>query len=126
VAHRRTSQARADFWHPTPPTAVPPSGTTGTAPSVPSTVTETSGGASPVAAVGATRFHATKEIDPTRAVRDIGVISDEVLTALSAAGVQVRITVDIESADLGRLAPHQVTVLKENLATLGFTDWNVE
>jgi hypothetical protein len=34
--------------------------------------------------------------------------------------------VDIESSSLDKLTPEQVTVLKENLATLGFTDWAVE
>ncbi len=74
----------------------------------------------------ATRFHATKALDASRPVRDISVISDEILTPLSTASAHVRITIDIESADLEKLTPDQVTALKENLATLGFTDWNVE
>jgi hypothetical protein len=73
-----------------------------------------------------TRFHATKALDPSRPVRDISVISDEILTPLSTASAHVRITVDIESGDLEKLDPDQVNALKENLATLGFTDWNVE
>lgn len=75
---------------------------------------------------GATRFHATKALDATRPVRDVSVISDEILTPLTTAGAHVRISVDIESADLAKLNPEQVAALKENLATLGFTDWNVE
>ena len=74
----------------------------------------------------ATRFHATKALDPSRPVRDISVVSDEILTPLSTASAQFRITIAIESADLGRLAPDQVTALGENLATLAFSDWNVE
>lgn len=77
-------------------------------------------------AVRATRFHATKSLDASRPVRDISVISDEILTPLTTAGAQVRITVDIESMDLSKLTPEQVTALRENLTTLGFTDWDVE
>lgn len=75
----------------------------------------------------ATRFHATKALNAARPVRDISQISDEILTPLfSATGVQVRVTVDLESASLDKLTPEQVTALKENLTTLGFADWSVE
>lgn len=75
----------------------------------------------------ATKFHATKALDSSRPVRDISLISDEIITPLFAAnGVQISITVDIESAGLDKLTPDQVTVLKENLKTLGFVDWSVE
>jgi predicted AAA+ superfamily ATPase len=74
-----------------------------------------------------TRFHATKALDAARPVRDISLISDEILTPLfTANGVDIRVSVDIESSSLDKLTPEQVTVLKENLATLGFTDWGVE
>ena len=84
------------------------------------------GGQGSMSVAKATRFHATKALDPSRPVRDISVVSDEILTPLSTASAQFRITIAIESADLGRLAPDQVTALGENLATLAFTDWNVE
>jgi len=81
----------------------------------------------PAVEVKATRFHATKALDLSRPVRDISNITDEILTPLfSANGVPVNITVDIESSSLSKLTPEQITVLKENLATLGFVDWNVE
>jgi hypothetical protein len=84
-------------------------------------------GPSTTAPVKATKFHATKALDPSRPVRDISLISDEIITPLFAANdVQISITVDIESAGLDKLTPDQVTALKENLKTLGFVDWSVE
>jgi predicted AAA+ superfamily ATPase len=74
----------------------------------------------------ATRFHAIKALDPTRPVRDISQISDEILTLFIASGAPVRITVDIESTAVAKLTPDQLTALKENLNTLGFKEWNVE
>jgi hypothetical protein len=75
----------------------------------------------------ATRFHATKAVDAARPVRDISLISDEIITPLfTANGVEVRVSIDIESSGLDKLTPEQVTVLNENLATLGFTDWGIE
>jgi len=73
-----------------------------------------------------TRFHGTKALDPTRAVRDISQISDEILAIFTVDDVPLHITVDIESSALARLTVEQITALKENLATLGFTDWSVE
>ena len=72
------------------------------------------------------RFHGTKDIDPTRAVRDISQISDEILAVFTTSGVPVTITVDIESSAVERLLEEQITALRENLRTLGFTDWNFE
>ena len=86
----------------------------------------TGGEATTPASTGARKFHATKELDISRPIRDISVISDEILTPLSTAGVRVRVTVDLESGDLAKLTPEQVTALRENLATLRFTDWNLE
>jgi predicted AAA+ superfamily ATPase len=77
-------------------------------------------------AAHATRFHGTKSIDPTRAVRDISQISDEILALFTTNGVPVQISVDIESSAIERLTAEQLSALRENLATLGFTDWNVE
>ncbi|MBU6150404.1 MAG: DUF499 domain-containing protein [Chloroflexi bacterium] len=93
--------------------------------------TPTPGGGDPVAPtppVGPklTRFHGSKPLDPTRAVRDISQISDEILALFTANDIPVQITVDIESSGVAKLTPEQVTALRENLNTLGFTDWNVE
>lgn len=83
------------------------------------------GGATPTPKV--TRFHATRALNPSRPVRDLSQITDEIITPLFVAnGVQVSMTVDLESSALDRLTPDQLTALKENLATLGFTDWSVE
>jgi len=73
-----------------------------------------------------TRFHGTKALDPTRAVRDISQISDEILALFTVNDVPLQLTVDIESSAMERLTIDQITALKENLTTLGFTDWSVE
>ena len=66
------------------------------------------------------RFHATKALDPTRPVRDISLITDEIITPLfTANGVHVTITVDIESAGLAKLTPDQVWLLRRTWQTLG-------
>lgn len=74
----------------------------------------------------ATRFHGTKQIDPGRAVRDMSQIADEILNLLTTNGIDVTVTVDIESQNLADLPAEQVDALRENLNTLGFTDWNIE
>jgi predicted AAA+ superfamily ATPase len=88
----------------------------------------TPGGGTPVPAKSeaATRFHGSKALDPTRAVRDISQISDEILALFTVNGLPVTVTVDIESSALEKLTLDQLTALKENLKTLGFQDWNVE
>lgn len=43
-----------------------------------------------------------------------------------AHGINVTVTVDIESQNLAALPAEQVDALRENLNTLGFTDWNIE
>lgn len=74
-----------------------------------------------------TRFHATKALDPTRSVRDISKISDEILTPIFAAnGIAIKLTVDIESSGLAQLTTEQLAVLRENLESLGFEDWSIE
>ncbi len=40
---------------------------------------------------------------------------------MTANGAKVRVTIDIESTDLAKLDPDQVSALKENLTILGFT-----
>ncbi len=114
AAHARTTSGTAD------------SGGIGGDTSIPSGDASTAPRPDPVPA-RATKFHATKALDPARPVRDISQISDEIITPLFAAnGIPVRITIDIESSALDRLTPDQVTTLKENLTTIGFTDWSVE
>jgi hypothetical protein len=74
----------------------------------------------------ATRFHATKPLDASRAVRDMSQIADEILNLLTTNGIDVTVTVDVESQNLTELPADQVDALRENLNTLGFADWNVE
>lgn len=84
------------------------------------------GGGVTVGPTRASRFHATKAIDPRRAVRDMSGVSDDILALLTTNGAAVKVTIDIESDMLARLSEDQVTAPKENLTTLGFRDWNVE
>ena len=74
----------------------------------------------------ASKFHATKTLDSTRAVRDMSQVADEILDLFNALGAPVQVTVDIESTALERLSPDQVNALRENLSTLGFSDWSIE
>ena len=83
-------------------------------------------GAAPVAAKQVTRFHASKEVDPGRVVRDVSQVADEILEVFTTNGVQVRVLIDLESDAMERLTPEQVTALRENLSTLGFEDWSIE
>lgn len=87
---------------------------------------EKAGPTGPTPIVRPTRFHGTKAIDPSRAVRDISRISDEILALFTTTGVPVKVTVDIESDDVAQLPDDEIAALRENLATLGFTDWSVE
>ena len=103
----------------------------GTAPNPPGAVTpdgtgKPGGGTPPPHVPQMTRFHATKELNPTRVVRDMSQIADEILSLLTTHGITIKATIDLESHDLAALPPDQVDALKENLNTLGFTDWNVE
>jgi predicted AAA+ superfamily ATPase len=84
------------------------------------------GASGPAKGDAATRFHGSKALDPTRAVRDISQISDEILALFTVNGLPVTVTVDIESSALENLTLDQLAALKENLNTLGFQDWNVE
>lgn len=94
--------------------------------------TGTGGGVGPTPLPGrpmqpkVTRFHGTKALDPSRAVRDISQISDEILALFTVNGVPIQITVDIESSAVEKLTADQITALRENMTTVGFTDWNVE
>lgn len=99
----------------------------GSKPGTPTTGTQTPPVTTPPQATpAATRFHGTKQLDPGRAVRDMSQIADEILNLLTTNGINVTVTVDIESQNLADLPAEQVDALRENLNTLGFTDWNIE
>lgn len=74
----------------------------------------------------ATRFHASKPLDASRAVRDISQIAEEILTVFASLEAPISVTVDLESDGLARLSPEQLAALRENLAALGFSDWSIE
>nr|WP_106619913.1 DUF499 domain-containing protein [Saccharothrix carnea] len=129
VAQKQIADELAAAQAKTGPATTSPAGSAGPAvqtPGKPGTQVVTPGSSS-TRPIKATKFHATKALDPSRPVRDISLISDEIITPLFAANdVQISITVDIESVGLDKLTPDQVTALKENLKTLGFVDWSVE
>lgn len=63
---------------------------------------------------------------PSSAPRAMSQVADEILDMFNALGAPVQVTVDIESTALERLSPDQVNALRENLSTLGFSDWSIE
>ncbi|NKY08834.1 DUF499 domain-containing protein [Cellulomonas hominis] len=74
------------------------------------------------------RFQATKSLTTNRVVRDVGQIYEEILSHFVTSGVNVRVSLDIESEQLDRLTEDQRTAIRENLKTLGFADddWSME
>lgn len=75
-----------------------------------------------------TRFHATKELTSARVVRDMSGIYQEIISHFVSAGVDIKVTLDIESDKLANLTEEERTAIRENLKTLGFADdnWSME
>lgn len=75
-----------------------------------------------------TRFQATKELTSARVVRDVSGIYEEIISHFVSAGVDVKVTLDVESDQLDRLTNDQRTAIRENLKTLGFedNDWSMD
>jgi predicted AAA+ superfamily ATPase len=75
-----------------------------------------------------TRFQATKELTTNRVVRDVGQIYEEVVSHFVTSGIQVRVSIDIESDQLNKLTENQRAAIRENLKTLGFgdDDWSMD
>src|SRR5690606_15929254 len=75
-----------------------------------------------------TRFHATKDLNSARVVRDVSQVADEIVTHFVAANANVRVTIDIESDQVDKLTEDQRVAIRENLRTLGFAeeDWSME
>ncbi|MDJ0357672.1 DUF499 domain-containing protein [Paenarthrobacter sp. PH39-S1] len=98
------------------------------APSAEGNQQEESASATHTSAELVTRFHATKELSPTRLVRDVGQIYEEIISHFVSAGVGVSVTIDIESDKIGELTAVQRVAIRENLQTLGFgkDDWSME
>jgi hypothetical protein len=84
-----------------------------------------SGGTAPTVP---TRFQATKELTTNRVVRDVGQIYEEVVSHFVTSGIQVRVSIDIESDQLNKLTEDQRSAIRENLKTLGFgnDDWSMD
>lgn len=85
-------------------------------------------GASSAAPAVPTRFHATKDLNTTRVVRDASQIYEEVISHFVASGINVTVTLDVESDQLDKLTGDQRTAIRENLKTLGFADhdWSMD
>ncbi|MGC9329675.1 MAG: AAA+ family ATPase, partial [Candidatus Hinthialibacter sp.] len=73
------------------------------------------------------RYHGTVSLDPTRTVRDVGKIAEEVISHLvGIVGSNVRVTMEIE-ADIPNGAPDNVVrIVTENGRTLKFTNHGFE
>lgn len=115
--------------------ATPGTGTSDVADTSDTTITKIGSGkpaatGSEVTTVAATptRFHATKELTSARVVRDASGIYEEIIAPFVSAGVDIKVTLDIESDQLNKLTSDQRTAIKENLKTLGFgtDDWSMD
>ena len=76
-------------------------------------------GRPPAAAPQPTRFYGRMELDPVRAMRDLGGIIDEVTKHLTGTGNEVTLTVEINARSGGYDTRIQ-RVVKENATQLGF------
>ncbi|MBG6184720.1 putative AAA+ superfamily ATPase [Arthrobacter sp. CAN_A214] len=75
-----------------------------------------------------TRFHATKELTSARVVRDVSQIYEEIIAHFVSSGVNVKVTIDVESSQMDKLTADERTAIRENLRTLGFgdDDWSMD
>jgi hypothetical protein len=68
-----------------------------------------------------TRFHGSVEIDATRVTRDVGVITNEIITHLAGlVGAKVQITLDIEAHVPSGVSASVVRTVTENAKALKF------
>ncbi len=66
-----------------------------------------------------TRFYGRKELDPVRAIRDLGAVLDEITKHLDGTGNEVTLTVEINARSDG-YDTRTRRIVKENAAQLGF------
>ena len=72
-----------------------------------------------------TRFYGRKELDPVRAIRDLGTILEEVTKHLDGTGKEVTLTVEINARSEGYDTSTQ-RIVKENATQLGFDSHEFE
>ena len=73
------------------------------------------------------RFHGSVALDPARAGRDAGRVTDEVIAHLAGlVGSNVRVTLEIEAETLTGVPDHVVRTVTENARTLKFTSHGFE
>ncbi len=73
------------------------------------------------------RFHGTVSLDATRAGRDAGKITDEVISHLAGiTGSRVRVTLEIEAEIPGGASEEIVRIVTENSRALNFTSQGFE
>ena len=72
-----------------------------------------------------TRFYGRKELDPVRAIRDLGTILEEVTKHLDGTGTEVTLTVEINARSDGYDTRTQ-RIVKENATQLGFDSHEFE
>ena len=72
-----------------------------------------------------TRFYGRKELDPVRAIRDLGTILEEVTKHLDGTGKEVTLTVEINARSDGYDTRTQ-RIVKENATQLGFDSHEFE
>lgn len=61
-------------------------------------------------------------------MRDVSLIYEEILSHFVSGGVNVKVTIDIESDQMDQLSDEQRTAIRENLKALKFGDgdWSME
>jgi len=85
------------------------------------------GSVPPALAVKPKRFHGSVKLDPRRAGRDAGKISEEVIAHLAGLlDANVTVTLEIEASVPGGVPDHVVRTVTENSRTLKFTSQGFE
>ncbi len=79
----------------------------------------------PAAAPQPTRFYGRKELDPVRAIRDLGAVLEEITKHLDGSGKKVTLTVEINASSDGYDTRTQ-RIVKENATQLGFESHEFE
>ncbi|MDX2099489.1 MAG: Swt1 family HEPN domain-containing protein [Leptolyngbyaceae cyanobacterium bins.59] len=72
------------------------------------------------------RFYASVKVNPTRLIKDVGQIADEVLQHLSSLNADIEVTVEIQVKTPDGVPDAIVRTVTENCRTLKFTNYDFE
>ncbi|WP_262285937.1 ATP-binding protein [Micromonospora sp. MA102] len=129
--HAKAEQAKAArVVQQRPPTITPGGGDSNSDGGTPQLATTSNDGAatepSATLLTSMSRMFATTAVDPSRVIRDVARINEEIISHFTNAGLRISVHIEISSDDLDKLDPAIVAALKENLTTMNFADWNME